>query len=105
MDYSKRMQELNGLNQLQYDLPGSVLSEPELSGLKIIEQVASPHVFEDEVEIVGTLEYVDEFDDIRVFAHLHDFDLLLDLIHLYRLDVFLAHNLYGGVLPGLLVHG
>lgn len=67
---------------------GSVLSDLELSLLKIRKKITSLHVLNHNIDVLCILKYIEQSDNVWVLAHLKHFNfslLQLEFVHLHTL--------------------
>ena len=77
--------------QLVNDLTDSFLIKTVTAALHVIEEISSFHVFENNVVVLTVLKEIDEVDDVGMLAHLEDFNLTSLLEHFYVIHILLFH--------------
>ena len=82
---------------------GSVLSDLELSLLKIRKEVTSLHVLNHNIDVVCILKYIEQSDNVRVLAHLKYFNFSLLQLEFMHLHTLLIDNLDCNLDASLLV--
>ena len=82
---SKRVEVVNRSGQLMSDDASSILTDSEVLGVQVGEEVTAAEHFHDDVDVVLVLEYIVELDDVGVLADFQHFNLSFQQLQVLQL--------------------